>query len=989
MDIYNSYAIRENHVMKNHLSVRQILQRALTGGCIASLAASFIPVASAQDDAGANVLEEIVVTGSRLRRTRDLVAVSPVQTIDLDVIRTSGNVTLESTLNKYPQLKPDVTSTTNQSSSTGLLSANLRGMGAVRTLVLVNGKRFVPGDVTGLTDLANIPDMLIDRVEIVTGGASAVYGSDAIAGAVNFILKDDFEGAEIRYQMGETSRNDGGHTKIDLMIGANSADGRGNVTLLGSYTKRIPTYFADRDWAAIPLLADGNGVLQPFNVTTIPGALIQVVASDFDKIQGVDLSNSDGSCPGPIQGIKFGDGSVPSPFCRPTDGYNFADPNYLLRPLERMQITALGNYEINDNIEAYSQLTYTNNDNSYQMAADATYPTTPGQERGTMLIPGLTTNPLYSLGLRQFFSDNAAYFDSDGDGIYTVKNIGWQIEELGPRKVDAITDAYSVMGGLRGDIVVGGNETSWTWDTFYQFARSDVTINRQNRLSQVNLALGLDVVVVDGVPECRVKLLNCIPVSMFGTDALTDDMVAYLKVIGGRQDQFTRQMAGATATGTILDLPAGPLDSAFGMEFRREEFSTIPNSISASGQLGGRGNPPTTNNGDFALFEVFGEIRVPLLADHPVAEILAIEAAARYSDYSTIGDVVTWKTSLDWKLSEYARIRGGFSKAIRAPNLYELYSVRTSKYEGATSDPCVESLNPTAAQKEMCVKQGVPSADVDNLPERGVGIGVLSGGNPNLDEEEAETLTVGLVLTPVNIPGFSISLDYFDIQVDNSITQISAANLLNQCFSTLVFESPACQAIHRTSSGFIDYVEASMINISTRNANGVDLSILYSYELPAQYDASLDLTFVATKQFEESVTLAAGETPVECAGYYGGVCSSDRARIMPDFSAFLRADLGFLGGKAKASAQFNILGDLDLHPQGFYINYNHLEPRVIIDVNGSYQIRDNISIFGGVNNLGDKMPPLIGLRAGGDMGTNVQTFDPLGRRFYFGTTIGF
>jgi len=947
-----------------------------------------MPIASAQD-AGADVLEEIIVTGSRLRRSRDLVAVSPVQTIDFDVIRSSGNVTLESTLNKYPQLKPDVTSTTNQSSSTGVLTANLRGMGAVRTLVLVNGKRFVPGDVTGLTDLANIPDMLIDRVEIVTGGASAVYGSDAIAGAVNFILKDDFEGAQIRYQAGETTRGDGGHQKIDLMIGANSEDGRGNVTLLGSYTTRTPTYFADRDWAAIPLLADGNGVLQPFNVTTIPGALIQVVSSDFDKIQGVDLSNSNGSCPGPIQGIKFGDGSVPSAFCRPTDGYNFADPNYLLRPLKRMQLTALGNFNINENIEAYSQLTYTNNDNSYQMAADATYPTTPGQERGTMLIPGLTTNPLYSLGLRQFFGDNAAYFDSDGDGVYTVKNIGWQIEELGPRKVDAITDAYSVMGGLRGDIVIGGNETSWSWDTFYQFARSNVTINRQNRLSQVNLALGLDVVVVDGVPECRVKLLNCIPVSMFGTDALTEDMVAYLKVIGGRQDQFTRQMSGATATGTIIDLPAGPLDSAFGIEFRREEFSTIPNSISASGQLGGRGNPPTTNHGDFNLFEVFGEIRVPLLANHPLAEILAVEAAVRYSDYSTIGDVATWKTSLDWKINEWSRVRGGYSKAIRAPNLYELFSVRTSKYEGATSDPCVESLNPTAAQKEMCVKQGVPSADVDSLPERGVGIGVLSGGNPDLYEEEAETLTVGIVVTPVNIPGFSISLDYFDIQVDDSITQISAANLLNQCFSTLVFESPACQSIHRTSSGFIDYVEASMINVSTRNANGVDLSILYSYELPAQYNASLDLTFVATKQFEESVTLAAGEPSVECAGFYGSVCSSDRARIMPDFSAFLRADLEFLGGKAKAGAQFNILGGLDLHPQAFRINYDHLDPRVIIDVSGSYDVTDTIQVYGGVNNLGDKMPPLIGLRAGGDMGTNVQTFDPLGRRFYLGATVGF
>ena len=249
--------------MNNRLFVRRALQRALFAGCVVS-AVGFVPVAFAQDTAqdtdSDRAVEEIVVTGSRLRRDRDFVAISPVQTIGLEQIQSSGNLTLSETLNEYPQLVPDNTSVTAQSGGTGVLAANLRNLGPVRTLVLVDGRRFIPADESGLTDLAAIPDMLIDRVEIVTGGASAVYGSDAIAGAINFILRDDFEGAEVRYQYGETTENDGANHKLDLMVGANVADGRGNVTLHGSYTRRDEVFFQDRAFSAVSLLADGDGV---------------------------------------------------------------------------------------------------------------------------------------------------------------------------------------------------------------------------------------------------------------------------------------------------------------------------------------------------------------------------------------------------------------------------------------------------------------------------------------------------------------------------------------------------------------------------------------------------------------------------------------------------------------------------------------------------------------------------------------------------------
>lgn len=975
--------------MNTRLSVRRAVRQALIAGCAVSTAV-YLPVASAQQaEAGADTVEEIVVTGSRLRRARDLVAVSPVQTIGLEQIQSSGNVTLEDTLNEYPQLKPDNTSTTAQSGGTGVLSADLRGLGAVRTLVLVDGRRFVPADVTGLADLATIPDMLVERVEIVTGGASAVYGSDAIAGAVNFILKDDFEGVDLRYQYGESSRGDGASQKIDLMLGANTGDGRGNVTLLGSYTERDPVYFGDRDFSRIPTLANSDGVLEPFGVGTIPGGLIGVPSSDFGLIQGVDLFNSDGSCPGPIQGIRFGENSVPAPFCRPTDQYNYAPPNFLLRPLERWQITAIGSYEINDRVEAYSQLFYTNKENAYQMAPDAVNPTSFGEETGTLLIPNADTNPMFTQPLRDFFAANSAYFDPDNDGIYTVRNTAWQIEELGPRNVKTITDGYNLTGGLRGDFELG--DSTWSWDTFYQYSRSDVNVIQANRLSRTRLTLGLDVEIVDGEAQCRIDLLNCVPVAIFGTDALTGEMAEFLKVTTGRQDQFIRHLAGASLAGDLFELPAGPVSSAFGLEWRQEEFSTVPDETALSGDLGPQ-TPPIVNQGDFNIFEVFGEVRLPLLQNLPAVESLAFEAAVRFSDYSTIGNVTTWKGALDWQINDWARGRAGLSRAIRAPNLNELFGAPTSGFQGGV-DPCVVDNNPTDAQKELCIQQGVPAAIVDNLQVgASQGFQVASGGNLNLEEEESDTFTVGVVFTPTSFPEFTLAIDYFEIEVDEAISQVSAQALVDSCFQTLDANGPACRSITRLSSGNIERVDAPLLNIAKRRVSGIDLQANYSYELPGFLalpgnGAVLDTTFVMTNQFEDATTLLAGQPEIDCAGYYGGTCSSDGVRITPDFSGLLRAS--WSSGPASLRAQLNFIGDLDLAPNAFPNENGTLDSRVYMDLNGSYRFGDDIEIFGGISNVFDKQPPVLGYRAGGDASTNVQLFDPIGRQYFVGARIGF
>jgi outer membrane receptor protein involved in Fe transport len=372
---------------------------------MAGLASAVSQSALAQSEA---TIEEVVVTGSRLVR-RDLDAPSPVVVISDAQLRTAGNVTVEETLNEMPQLASDNTSSVNSGGGSGILTADLRGLDAVRTLVLVNGRRFTPADSRGLTDLSSIPDALVDRVEIMTGGASAVYGSDAVAGAVNFRLKDDFEGLEFGYYLGETDEGDGTTQKFDLTIGGNFADDRGNAVVSASYTDRGEIMFADRAYSAVSLFESGGGLI-PGGSGNIPGTQLTLSGNALAALNGLSFDPTT-ACPGAIGGVRFGEQGVVLPFCDPEDRYNFAPDNYLLRPLERIQISALGHFDINDNVTAYTELFYMNNRNEWQQAPNAGGLQTSGAPRGEYLIPEYATNPILFDATRQFLIDNPATFD--------------------------------------------------------------------------------------------------------------------------------------------------------------------------------------------------------------------------------------------------------------------------------------------------------------------------------------------------------------------------------------------------------------------------------------------------------------------------------------------------------------------------------------------------------------------------------------------------
>jgi outer membrane receptor protein involved in Fe transport len=606
------------------------------------------------------------------------------------------------------------------------------------------------------------------------------------------------------------------------------------------------------------------------------------------------------------------------------------------------------------------------------------------------LIPNADTNPLFTPVQRNFFAANRTFFDPDGDGIFTLRNVGRRFEEFGPRTVRYVSDSFGLTGGVRGDIDFGPR--TWKWDTFFQYQRSDVRSTRENLLSRSRTTAGLDVILVNGVPQCRNREIpNCVPVNIFGTNTLTPEQANFLSVNTTTDNQFTRKIAGAQLAGDLFELPAGPIAVALGAEYREDAFSTRPDETALNNDLAATTIPPVINSGKIKLHEFFGEVRVPILKDLPLIKSFALEGAVRYAEYSTVGGVFTWKAAADWEVTDWMRLRGNYSRATRAPNLDELFAPPQAGFVGGR-DPCVRVNSPTAAQKQLCLAQGVPPQFIDTL-EVGAsqGFSTQSGGNPDLTEETADTMTFGVVVQPPFIPRLSITVDYFDIKVKDAIAQVSAQQLINTCFQTLDAQSLACQAITRNASGNLDIVRAPLLNVASRKVRGLDVTANYVMDVPflalSNEGARLNLQFVTSFQFEDSTIPLAGLPQEECAGFYGGPCSSDSVRITPDLRAFLT--VGYSSGPFNLRNQFRYIGDVELSPLSTPNEAGTIPNTLYWDIYASVSPIENLELFAGVNNVTDKQPPILGFAAGGDANTNVQLYDVVGRQYFVGATMKF
>ncbi|KGB55344.1 TonB-dependent receptor precursor [Sphingopyxis sp. LC81] len=947
--------------------------------------------ASAQDvvadETAAEAPTDIIVTGSRLQRT-DLTAPSPITVVGQEDVQLSGNLTLEKTMNEFPQLASGNTSTVNNGGGAGVLTANLRGLGETRTLTLVNGRRFIPANANGSVDLTSIPDALIKRVEVITGGASAVYGSDAIAGAVNFILDDSFEGLQMSAQAGISDRGDAASKKIDITFGADLGGGRGNVAISGAWAKQDPITQADRPFGRVPL-AEINGALVYSGSGNIPGTRVPLSQAQRNALVGVNMTPS-GPCTS-ITGIRFGAGGTPLPYCQPEDTYNYAPFNLLQRPLERINFSALAHYDVTDHITAYAEAFFVNARNNSKLAPDSFTPVTPGAASSTLLVPNYATSASLSPAVRNFFINNRALFDADGDGTAAVVGGGRRADELGTRDSFFERQSYAITTGLRGDFDIG--KQTWRWDAFYQYLRNRTDTRAEGVINQTRLSLGLDSIVNGaGQVVCRSGVPGCVPVSIFGLGSISPQAGVYLTPTRTSHDIFERQVAGASLSGTLFDLPAGPVAVAVGAEYRKDSYQSTPSAMDLNKEYGAASNNALA--GSFDVKEIFGEIRIPILSDTPFFDTLAIEGAARYSDYSTVGGVFTWKAGGEWAPVSWVRIRGAYNSAIRAPNINELFSAVGQGFTGGT-DPCARpnltGTDPRSQQlRDFCVAQGVPAGDIATFTQATLGLTQETGGNPNLTEEKSKTYTIGAVISPPFIPRLNITVDYFNVEVKGAITTINAQQTLNDCYTGLNANSPTCRSVFRLSSGQIDYVRTNQNNIGALRVRGLDVQGDYTIPLPAELgdDAQLRLTGVASWLFERSTQVLSTVAPQDCAGFYGAGCSTGTGGfIVPDFKLNLGA--AYTSGPLSIRGQARMIGGLKVFPTVTTTNIKTAPATWYFDLTSTFEINDNFTFFAGVDNLFDKMPPILGTTFVGDANVDVSLYDTLGRRYFAGVRMKF
>lgn len=930
------------------------------GSTIAML--GFQGQAYAQDETESATLEEVTVLGSRIKR-KDYISNAPVATLGADQIQLTGTVNTESLLNTLPQAVPGLDRSSNNPGN-GTATVNLRGLGENRTLVLLDGARVIPTDNSGIVDINTVPTALIERVEVLTGGASAVYGSDAVAGVVNFVLKDDFEGVEIGTSFEQTEVGDADLFNLDLTIGGNFADGRGNAVLSMSYTDREELFQGDRGLSTFALQDDGLGGLEPGGSTGVPGTAITAGFNAFSPSGGI-IFNPDGSARPFVA-------SGPN-----NDFFNFAPVNYIQLPQERFQATSIAHFDLNESTEVYGRFFFTSSEVPQQLAP------TPIFSLSTFT---LDDSPFIDPATQQIISDAIGDdVDSDGDGIADTATavVRRRLLELGPRIADQRIESFQFQGGIRGDIA----DTGWSYDAYYQTGTVTTSLTQlgnvnSDRFDQA-LLLDLDADPTGGTcadPSSNGSLVGCTPINIFGEGNISPEGAAFLVTDVSAVTEYEQTVASGLVTGPIASLPAGEVSVALGFEHIANDFTFRPSQDLGAGTIAGfNGSPPTS--GSYSVDSVYGEVYIPLLKDVPGAKSLDLELAFRSADYTTVGDTSSYKIAASWAPTDEVRFRAGFNTATRAPNISELFSPPGQGFPTAI-DPCSaaaiqdETVGIPADVAAICAATGVP-ADAIGTPAIDSPSNQTASsfsGNADLNEEEAETFTFGVVITPSAIEGLSISLDYFDIEIDDAITAFlgGTANVLSTCYSSAGgVGSAACNAVTRFPDGSIEDVNVPNQNAGSITLTGYDLSVDYSFDLAG---GLASVAYLGTYTTENETEFSPVVT-TDCLGKFGNLCGEPN----PEYKH--RVTLGWSYGGLTTQLLWRFIGSVDDDDDRFEYSVESLDEESYFDLTASYNFDDHYTVNFGIDNLFDETPTLLGDNQE-QANTFPATYDVYGRTFY-------
>jgi len=1004
----------------------------------AQQAASSITAPEEQAEVAAKQAPDIIVTGSRIGR-QALDAATPLTVVGEESLKLAGNANVERTLQQLPQVTSGARNSQfgNQVPGGSYADVNLRGFGNTRNLVLVNGRRYTIVDATGVTDLNTIPTSLVKRTEIVTGGSSAVYGSDAITGVVNFILKDDFEGFEIRPQINANSVSDSHTYNVDLTAGFNFGGGRGNVTLSGNYLKRDPILRSERGNYAIWSLADGcivpgsggsNSPGTPFTApsgqtclgaggeqgyinsgsTTVPNGIISGIPNFGGSNAALNSAYSAAGLTG-LGGLGFifnDAGTNGRPVNNPGDFYNTAPENYLSQPQKRYMFNGFAHYDLSDAITLFTEQHFSRNEVTARLA--------PNGGGGLTILD--VNNPYVSPTLQEVFrqldraetaprsatSGSLTLTTTPNDGRVIV-NLTKRFLDIGARIGTDKRDSYRGVWGARGSIGSASENflTDLKYELYYSYANTKDKLVLENAYSKS--ALQRSLLSVNGAaPVCNIFGRN-------NSQACTDAII----VPASSRYDATQQVVQGNIAGNLFPLPAGPVGFSIGAEYRKTHATFTPDAGLASGDISGY-DPGLPTGGTVSAKEIFGEIRIPLIRDTPFIERLTLNGGFRMSDYNLSGIGTTWTYlgGVEWRVSRDISFRAQTQRAIRAPNVQELYGGRATPTVTAI-DPCSNRApagSQTADVRALCIATGVPVDNVFSAVVQPTGnISTITGGNPNLSEEKSDTFTLGTVITPSFIPRLALTIDYYNIRLDGAIAGLGGGsqNVYNLCYYSIKdANSEYCKAIVRnpltgeaggTQGAAVYVLSANTGQLKTR---GFDFGLQYSVDLAGFVASDSRLSFDSNYNWLREYTI----TPVadlpaiknECVGAYGSACGAPFpkwrgvSRItwsVADLSLSLRHR--YFGSTTTDRYLVPLRQGGTPTPLSVITNPK-LPVRNYFDLSFSYTIKDGdgrdsgIEFFGGANNILNPRIPV------GTNGAVHPTFhDVLGTEFFFGAKAKF
>ena len=949
----------------------RVSKHLLLGGAALALC-SMASAAHAQDSQEAGAAEggdaqnAIVVTGSRIART-GFENPTPTTVVTAEQIANTGLNDIGEVLMQNPQIAVGLGSSNDTfKRDVGSTFVNLRGLGENRTLVLVDGRRRVSGSRDGAqVDVSAIPTPMIESVEVITGGASAVYGADAVSGVVNIILKDDMEGLNLSGRLGLSSRGDAATYRVSVSGGGQFGDGRGSARFGMTYGESETLRYRDRSYAY------GKGelafVTNPDNTGPDDGIPDRIVISNPRTITtpyqptfvigGQRYFYDGGLIEQPDDIVCYGSKCVGGDF-----GYDRRERN-LRNPRESISAIAGLEYELTSGITAFTDFEFsfaeseTNGQGFFdsRLTLSRDNPTLPDEVTALM----------------------------DANGMSTIR-VGYEGEYIyGNREHGNKRTTYTVAGGLRGQL------GDFDWTAFAQYGRRDQRYKRGNSRIESRFYEAVDVVrdPVTGDMVCRSEAARdagCAPISVFG-GMLTEEEKAYFKATFQRDVTNEQLLAGFQVSGTLIDLPAGPLGIAIGAEHRKDSLKSVDDALGSRGLLYRTDNGGGEVDASSSVSEAFAEIVVPVLRDSFLGQSLQFEGAARYSHYDTVGSTVAWKLGGEWAPIDALRFRVTRSRSVRAPTLVEFFAPETLGALNISADPCdAAEINLNPNREANCRALGIPAGWVD--PASSLALTTRLGGNPNLTEETSDSWTAGVVVSPVD--GLRFSADWWSIEIDDAIQTISGNSIVEKCVDSETLDNPFCPLVTRGNFSGIDdpYVISSIdlrqVNIGQLTARGLDLAANYrtyldriSESLPGSLNVGLTVTYL--DKLEELVDSDDPDTLLISDGEYGN----------PTWRGNLKVGYSVGGLRANWSVRYIGGSKINVQRSDEYYGCLTVDERFYHDVALNYDFDSGETVQFGVNNLFDEHPPRTPSTYTGASGGSL--FDSVGRFFYIGFTKAF